>query len=217
MPSQSQSDRDYLLVGVTGGIGSGKSTVCALFAELGRTVISADLLAREITETDRSVRAEIRREFGGDVFDQNGALIRQRLAEVVFRRPLHLKKLNRIVHPRVFEALNGRLEALPAAARTPYVIIEAALVYESRMDRMLDAVIVVHAPLDVRVKRVVERDHCTSQDVLDRVQSQMDPELLLQKSTFQLENSTDISRLGPKVLFLDRLLALMSPANRGPS
>ncbi len=199
------------LVGVTGGIGSGKSTVCAAFARLGRMVISADQVARELTETDASVLEAIRREFGGQAFRPDGALDRAALAALAFADRRRVAALNAIVHPRVFQEIDTRLAAAPAAAARPYVIIEAALIYESGMDARLNRVIVVDAPLEVRIGRVMERDGCSRDDILRRIAAQLPEAEKLRRADFVIVNDRNTVSLDAKVAFIDGVLQALPP------
>jgi dephospho-CoA kinase len=194
------------LVGVTGGIGSGKSLVCGVFERLERTVVSADALAREITDTDPDVKAEVRALLGNDVYRTNGTLDRKLAASRVFADPLLVRKLNRIVHPRVFEALDRRLAALPADRRRPYVVVEAALIYESGLDRTMDRVIVVDAPEEERIRRVAARDGVTEQEIRLRMAAQLPPAKKTSKADFVIVNDRNAISLDDKVRFIDGLL-----------
>jgi dephospho-CoA kinase len=198
--------KDYLLVGVTGGIGSGKSLVCGVFERLDRTVVSADALAREITDTDPAVKAEVRGLLGNDVYRTDGTLDRKLAASRVFADPLLVRRLNRIVHPRVFEALDRRLAALPADRRRPYVVVEAALIYESGLDRTLDRVIVVDAPEEERIRRVAARDGVTEHEVRLRMAAQLPTAKKTLKADFVIVNDRNAISLDDKVRFIDGLL-----------
>ncbi|MEW6511486.1 MAG: dephospho-CoA kinase [Bacteroidota bacterium] len=194
------------LVGVTGGIGSGKTAVCNRFAALGRTVLSADAIARDLTRSDRDVLSAIRRDFGDGVFDPSGALIRGALATIVFSDLAKLRALNAIVHPRVFTAIDTQLASLPAARRTPYVIIEAALIFESGFHRRLDYTVVVRASEAARMQRVVSRDAVTPDEVRSRMKAQMSDTETAKLADFVIENEREESVLLEKVAFVDRIL-----------
>lgn len=206
MRSRSPSERDYLLVGVTGGIGSGKSTVCALFAEGGRRVISADLLARDVTENDPEVRGRIAKIFGEAIYDADGHLKRQELASRVFGHAALLEKLNKSVHPAVFERLDAIVREMPPESRRPFTLVEAALIYESGLDRRLDLVIVVDAPEKDRIERVSRRDGVSPEDVILRMKSQMSAAEKVRRADFVLGNAGNPDTLAERVRFLDRLL-----------
>jgi dephospho-CoA kinase len=203
--------RDFLLVGVTGGIGSGKTSVCRAFQNLGRTVISADAVGRELTESDPEIRKKISVSFGSEMFTSAGVLDRRALADVVFRNPQARDMLNGIIHPAVFRRMEQILASLPVELRRPYTIEEAALVFESGRDRDLDYVIVVDAPEETRIARVMARDGVGREDVLLRVRSQMPTHEKLRKADITIENSGTEEELAEKVAFFDRLLRSMSP------
>jgi dephospho-CoA kinase len=195
------------LVGVTGGIGSGKSSVCTIFAELGRTVISADNVAHHLTERDPAVRDAIMKAFGGQIYDARG-LKRKELASIVFSDPVRRKKLDKIVHPRVFDAIGGMVSQLPVAATLPYVIIEAALIFESGMDTILDATVLVRASEEHRLARIEARDGLSEAEVRMRFQSQNRPETNSRKAGYIIENDGPAEALFEKVRFIDRILTL---------
>lgn len=198
-------------VGVTGGIGSGKSLVCRVFASLGRTVLSADEIARTLTAERSEIKSSIKHVFGEKVFLPDGTLDRKALAAVVFTNAALRKKLDAIIHPHVFAALDQEIENLPDAKRTPYLIIEAALIFESGMDRTLDYVVVVDAEEESRISRVMNRDGVTRREVLARIESQMAAAKKRKLADFVIENDGSEEELAERVRFLDRLLAQLPP------
>jgi dephospho-CoA kinase len=203
--------RDFLLVGVTGGIGSGKSAVCRAFERLGRTVISADAIARTLTEDDQKVRDSIRKSFGDSVFTSAGVLDRRALADVVFRDTVAREHLNKILHPSVFRRIEELLADLPPERRRPYTIEEAALIFESGRDRDLDYVLVVDAPEEARIARVMKRDRCTREEVLRRIGSQMSAHEKRKHADFTITNSGPEEELAQIVAFFDNILRSMAP------
>ena len=198
---------DFLRVGVTGGIGSGKSTVCAIFQSLGRTLLPADLIAREVIETNDAVRRKIRNVFGDDSFGPDGTLDRPRLADIVFADPRARGKLDAIVHPEVFRELERRIGELPVEQRKPYVLIEAALIFETGMQKRLDRVIVVSASEEIRIARVVARDGCTPGDAVRRMRAQVSPARAVALADFVIINEQNATGLDIKVRFVDSLLS----------
>lgn len=197
------------LVGVTGGIGSGKTEVCLCFRRLGRTVMSADLIARELTEKNAGVRRAISRAFGEGIYGPGGELHRSELARIVFGQPAKLRALNEIVHPLVFSSLNDSLLRLPEEATRPYVVVEAALVFESGMDRNLNATVVVRAAEETRIERVIRRDKLPREDIMARMHAQMPAEEASRRADFVIENNGAESNLMERVKFIDRVLTLM--------
>lgn len=210
------NERDYLLVGVTGGIGSGKSVVCSFFERLGRTVISADLLAREIMDRDPAVKKGVKGVLGEAAYASDGLLDRRFVAEQAFGNPGLRKQLNEAVHPAVFREIEHRIGMLPRVQRCPYVIIEAALIYESRLDKRLDYVIVVQAEEEKRIRRVIERDHCSREEVLRRMAAQLSADLTARRADFLIHNNGQPDALLPQIQFLDRLLTIMRTPGDAP-
>jgi dephospho-CoA kinase len=188
--------------------------VCRKFAELGRRVIPADELARDLTEHDPATRADIAREFGPEIYDAAGRLRRKEVAAVVFAHPGKLRALDRIVHPRVFSEIERLVDALPAAAKVPYVVIEAALVFESGMDEFLAATVVVRATEEHRVARVMERDGASREEVLARMRAQMSPDQKAGLADFVIDNDSSEDGLGAKIGFVDRMLVHLISARK---
>jgi dephospho-CoA kinase len=203
------SDRDFFLVGVTGGIGSGKSAVCGGFQQLGRTVLSADGIAREIMEREMPIKKKVQQLLGAAAYTSEGILDRQFVADRVFTDPASKKKLDAIVHPAVFREIENRVSSLPKEQRTPYVIVEAALIYESGLDKELDYVIVVEAGEETRIQRVMQRDKCSRDQVLRRIAAQMPPDEKSKRADFVIRNDSSPDQLPPKIRFIDHLLTQM--------
>jgi dephospho-CoA kinase len=182
------------LFGLTGGIGSGKSTVARRFRARGLPVLDADQLAREVVAKGTTGLAEIVARFGAEMLDEEGNLDRKKLAARVFRNEADRRELNRITHPRVGSLLTERAGEF-ARRGEPLACYEVPLLFEAGLDSVLRPIVVVDAPVDVRVERTVTRDGGTSQDVLDRVRAQMPLEEKVKRADFVVENS-----LGPEHL-----------------
>lgn len=155
-------------IGLTGGIGSGKSTAARLFEKIGVPVYYSDLRAKELMLT-KEVSDRIRAEFGEECYDLSGALQREYLSRMVFSDPRKLALLNSIVHPAV--AADFRVWA--SGQSSGYVIQEAAILIESGACRDVDEIIVVTAPEELRVERVMKRDGSSQEDIRRRVSAQM--------------------------------------------
>ena len=194
-------------MGVTGGIGSGKSLVCQIFQHLGVPVYDADSRAKELMVTDSILVGQIKKEFGTQSYSSDGRIDRTTLAQTVFADPVKLEKLNRMVHPRVLEDYNHWLEQ---HVDKPYVIKEAALIFEAGSWKGLDKVIVVSAPEALRMKRVLSRDaHRTANDIQNIFRNQMPEEEKLKRADFVITN--DESRLViPQVLQLHEQFVRMN-------
>ncbi len=176
-------------IGVTGGIGSGKTVVCEIFRTLGVKVYNADMRAKEILNSDNSVRSQIIGSFGDDIYI-DGFVDRKRLAAKVFNNPVELSKLNAIVHPAVtrdFEnfAKDNQYET--------YIIKEAAILFESGTYKNLDSVVLVYAQPEIRIKRVLERDKTDRDAVLARMKNQMDDTEKMQLSNYIIYNNDEVS------------------------
>jgi dephospho-CoA kinase len=191
-------------LGVTGGIGSGKSLVCALFAQLGVPVLSADIIAKEIMGSDDEVKQQVLRLLGEAAYRQDGSLDRPFVASMVFSNKSLQKKLNAIVHPRVEKELDRRLAELEKSG-VKVAIVEAALIYEAGYDRRLDAVIVVDADERERLRRIVDRDKSSPSDVLKRTRSQWDVARKLRKADYVIRNDGSKEDLERNVRFLHNL------------
>lgn len=157
-----------LKIGITGGIGSGKSYVAKIFKALGVPFYDADRVARNIMEESDAVRADLIAAFGKQVYLPDGHLDRPYLSSVVFRDQAKLDILNRIVHPAVIK--DG--EEWSAKQRGPYSLKEAALLFESGSYKKLDYTILVVAPEDIRIARVMSRDQVSREQVIDRIKKQ---------------------------------------------
>ena len=166
------------VIGLTGGIGTGKSTVARLLAEAGAVVIDADAIVHELQAPGSPVLAEIAAAFGSDVLDASGALDRARLADRVFRDPAQRQRLNAIMHPRVGAEM-ARRSASARSAGVPLIVMDIPLLFETRpRDRDAarggsDATVLVYAPRAVQIERTVARDGCTREEAERRVAAQM--------------------------------------------
>jgi len=158
------------LVGLTGGIGSGKSTVAGMMREQGLPVIDADLIAREVVEPGTPAHADIARAWP-EVIESNGHIDRKKLAAIVFADKESKARLEAITHPRIREQVAVRAAALEAAGH-PMAVLEAALLVETGFYKQLDGLVVVSASEEAQVERVLARDACSRESVLARIRAQ---------------------------------------------
>ena len=177
------------ILGVTGGIGCGKSVVCAYLAQLGAEVFDADLTARNLMESDEGVRQEVTRAFGRESYREDGSLNRKWLANQVFADDTRLEELNGIVHPKVAQAFG----ILRIRFQGGLLVHEAALIYEAGVENRLDAVCVVTAPKELRIARVMARDSVSAEKVLARMSSQMSQEEKAGRADVVLVNDGDMA------------------------
>jgi dephospho-CoA kinase len=188
-----------LKIGITGGIGVGKTTVCRLFGVLGIPVYDADTRAKWVMQHDHALKQELQDAFGQETYTGDGQLNRSYLASVVFNNQERLERLNAIVHPHV-----GTDFAKWAVVHTdtPYLIKEAALMFESGSWRQMDEVVVVTAPLDVRLKRLLRRDaHRTEAEIRSIIAKQLSEEEKIARAQHVIYND-DKQPLIPQVLAL---------------
>lgn len=173
------------IIGLTGGIGSGKTTISTYFKEIGVPVYIADNQAREIMESPEII-SDIKQVFGDSVFE-NETLNRQKLAAIVFDNPEKLKLLNAIIHPAVKEDFNHWILNHKSAA---FIVYESAILFESGNYKNCDLILNVTAPVETRIQRVIERDKTTREAVLKRMERQWTDEQRSENSDFNIENST---------------------------
>ena len=172
------------IIGLTGGIGSGKSTIASYFKSLGIPVYIADDASRNVTALPK-VRKQIKNQFGADVFNGSG-LNRQKLAQLVFSDPEKLKQLNAIIHPAVKADFDLWLTQ---HANAPIVIKEAAILFESGSYKNCDAIITITAPEEIRIARVIKRDGVTRDEVLRRIANQWTDAQRIAKSDYVIDNT----------------------------
>ncbi len=186
------------VIGLTGGIGSGKSLVAGLLRELGAPVVDADELARRVVEPGQPALAEIAREFGPAVIAADGTLDRKAVAAIVFSDETRRRRLNAITHPRI--AALGQAEIAAHAARGAKVVIyEAALIVENGLHHMLDGLIVVSAPPEEQVRRALARDGGTEEAVRARLASQLPLADTLAVATHIVDNAGSIAETRAQV------------------
>ena len=178
------SGRQKMKLGVAGGIGSGKTSVCRVFGVLGIPVFSADPEAAIIMNTDPDVINGINDISGRNLYP-DGILNKEELASLIFHDPELLKKVNSLVHPVVFD--HFRIWA--DKQTTPYVIMEAAILFESGASKLVDRVATVVAPVEERINRVIIRNRLTREQVTDRIKNQMDEEERIRLSDYVINNS----------------------------
>ena len=185
-----------LKIGLTGGIGSGKSTVAKIFETLGVPVYNADEEAKKMMNSDEELKASLINNFGAETY-KDGLLDRKYLAAIVFNDDHKLELLNSLIHPATIRDASEWIKK----QNSPYVIKEAALIFEAGAADMLDLVIGVSAPHELRIKRVMNRDGVSREEVLKRMSSQLDDEVKMKRCDFVITND-EKSLIIPQVLSL---------------
>lgn len=186
-----------LKIGITGGIGSGKSTVCRIFSQLGIPVYSADDRAKQLMTEDEDLVERVEALFGPDAYLANGILNREHISDRAFHDATLLGKLNALVHPAVFRDFDSWCEQ----QNSPYILKEAALLFESGSFRDLDYVITVSAPRDLRITRCMTRDSTTRAQVLARMDKQWTEKQRNDAADFIIKNDEKVPLI-PQVMEL---------------
>ena len=175
------------LVGLTGGIASGKSTVAAILRRLGAAIINADELSRDVVQPEQDAWKEIIKTFGPDILQEDKTLDRRKLRKIVFDNPEARKKLEAIIHPRVRALAESRISEL-AAAGSSVIVYEVPLLFEAQIHLWLRPVILVACDLETQKKRLLERDHLTALEAQQHLDAQMSLEKKRKLADYVIEN-----------------------------
>ncbi len=191
-----------MIVGLTGGIGSGKSTVARAFGSLGIGWVDADDVAREVVMPGEPALAAIREHFGNDVLHADGTLNRAALRSIVFDNPAERKWLESVTHPRVRERILVHLERLQR--QSPYVLLVSPLLFESGQDKLVDRTVVVDVPVELQLSRTRARDDVSEAQVHAILAAQLPREERLTKANDVIDNSGDHASMMQQVTQLDQ-------------
>ena len=189
-----------LTVGITGGIGSGKSTVCRVFRVLGIPVFQADNVARRLQDEDANIRSKLIEYFGPDIYTENNLLNRKKLAGIIFNSPVDLERVNHLIHPAVhkeFENWKAKMTCYP------YVLYEAAILFETGSASRFDYTILVVTDENERLQRVMKRDNLSSEAILQRMRNQMQDSEKIKLASHIIKNN-DNQLIIPQILILDQ-------------
>jgi len=182
------------IIGLTGGIGSGKSTVLELFKILGVKTYSADESAKKLVNTDPNLINLIKSSFGNNIYDK-GSLNTRKLSKIVFEDTEKLKLLNSIIHPAVARDFKLFLNSI----NEDYIVKEAAIIFETKSENNYDKIIFIQSPLEIRIERVIMRDNISREEVMKRINNQLDENLIINKCDYVIANK-NIKDLEAKVL-----------------
>ena len=182
------------IVGLTGGIGSGKSTVLNQFKNLGINTYSADKAAKKLINSDKGLIKSIKNLFGDNIYENN-ILDSVKLSKIVFKDPYKLKSLNSIIHPAVAKDFESFIKTING----DYIVKEVAIIFETNTEHNYNKIVLIRAPLEERIKRVILRDNLSREDVIKRVNNQIDDSTIIDNCDYIIENN-NLKDLKEKVL-----------------
>lgn len=188
-----------LVIGVTGGIGSGKSTVSEIFREKGAYIFDADSVAKRLIDTDEALQRELVDEFMDDILDGHNRIIKSKLAEIGFSSKANQEMLNEIVHPYVVRENDQQIQKAREEGDTELYIVDAPLLFEASMHLNCDYTILVYAKFRVRLNRAMERGNLSREQILRRIDLQMPDEQKMELADFVIENNGTIEELRSQV------------------
>ncbi len=178
-----------LKVGLTGGLGSGKSTASSFLAKLGSYIFDADAEAKKILNTNTDVQNAIIEEFGDDVLGHDGNINRQKLAKIAFQDEEHQIVLNSIIHPFVFKILDKQFDIISTQNKHVSFIVDGALIFESGLDQHLDSVLLIASSLKYRIERALKRGNIQREDILRRIELQWTDENKAESADYIIYNN----------------------------
>jgi len=195
-----------LKVGLTGGLGSGKSTASKFFNSLGAFILDADNAAKKLIESSKKVKNELIKEFGTDIMDANSNVDKKKLARIAFQDEDHQQRLNYVVHPHIHNAIDKSFNEILDQNNHQLFIVDAALIYESGYDAHLDYVIVVTAQLKHRMERALNRNTLTRDEILKRIEFQWPEEDKTSLADFVIHNDGTEAELNNQIVELFKKL-----------
>ena len=195
-----------LKVGLTGGLGSGKSTASKFFNSLGAFILDADNAAKKLIESSKKVKNELIKEFGTDIMDANSNVDKKKLAKIAFQDEDHQQRLNYVVHPHIHNAIDKSFNEILDQNNHELFIVDAALIYESGYDAHLDYVIVVTAQLKHRMERALNRNTLTRDEILKRIEFQWPEEDKTSLADFVIHNDGTEAELNDQIVELFKKL-----------
>ena len=188
-----------LKIGITGGIGCGKSEVCKMLKKAGIPIIHADQVAKLMVDTKETIKSQIKATFVKDVYLPNGELNRKKIAQIIFDDESAKLKINQIVHPHVIKYQRQTLERLKKTGKFNIAGVEAALIYEANSDTQFDFIVVVSVETETVIKRLTKRDGFDKNEILKRIASQMDLSEKVKRADYVIHNNGTIQELEKEV------------------
>ena len=190
-----------LIVGLTGGIVSGKSTVALMFKDLGAKIVDADKLGHSVILPHKPAWEKIVKIFGKDILQNDLTIDREKLGKIVFANQSLLKKLNDITHPEITKIIKKEIDSLKNKTykQKKILIIDAALIYEAKIDRLMDKIIVVYIDEDEQIKRLIKRNNLSKDEALQRIKSQMPMKEKVKMADYVIDNSNSLDKTKKQV------------------
>jgi dephospho-CoA kinase len=182
-----------LLVGLTGSIATGKSTVSEMFRRKGAEIIDADHIAREVVEPGTEGLARIVREFGPGMLDEEGKLNRERLGARIFQNPAEREKLNRLLHPLIVDSMRAKTEKIKKEKDPDLLIWDVPLLIEGNLTQWVEAVILVYTPKEIQLERLMKRNALSKEEAEKRILAQMDIEEKKKYADYVIDNRGTLS------------------------
>jgi dephospho-CoA kinase len=188
-----------LIVGLTGGIGSGKSSAARIFVKLGIRLVDSDVLARTVVEPGRPALSQIRERFGDGVINGDGTLCREKLRDIVFQDARALTDLNGIVHPAVYAEMGREMAEYRKNPGNTILMLDIPLLYESGGDRIVDKVVVVWVDRQTQIQRLMARDGFSRDEAVNRIEKQMDLDEKKRRADLVIDNTGTLEELERRV------------------
>ena len=196
------------VIGLTGSIATGKSTVSKLLARLGAVIIDADKVAREIVQTGEQALEEIVEYYGEDILLEDGSLDRKKLGKIVFNDPEKLEKLNEITHPKIIQRILDRVHRISNKYDGAVIVIDAALLIEMNFQRYVDEVWVVTLSKEMQINRLMKRDQIKAKEAQNRIEAQMSSEEKSKYADEIIDNSGNLEELEKDIMKLWRRIKI---------
>ncbi len=190
-----------LIVGLTGGIVGGKSTVALMFKDLGAEIVDADKLGHSVISPHKPAWKKIVKIFGNNILQKNLTIDREKLGKIVFANQTFLKKLNEITHPEIINLIKEEINSIENDTRNPknILIIDAALIYEAKIDRLMDKIIVVYIDEEEQIKRLFKRNNLSRKESLQRIRSQMPMKEKVKMADYVIDNNSSLDKTREQV------------------
>ena len=180
------------IIGLTGGIASGKSIVSSVFKELGAVILDADQIARLVVLPHQPAWEDIVKFFGPEVVNKDKSLNRAKIGDIVYNNPESLRELNRFTHPRIMQYYKDELRRIQIEQPDAIVVLEVPLLYETNMDKLCQQVVAVYVDRETQIKRLMKRDNMTYEDAVRRVEAQMPLDEKVKRADFVIDNRGSI-------------------------